>query len=43
MSAPMPAAARSRPAAATGSAWRARVLRADRVVCWIGRLGVGRV
>ncbi|MDF3942337.1 TRAP transporter small permease [Achromobacter denitrificans] len=40
MSAPMPAAARSRPAAATGSAWRARVLRADRVVCWIGRLGV---
>lgn len=40
MSAQMPATAHPRPAAPEGSAWRARILLVDRVVCWIGRLGV---
>jgi len=36
----MPATARTAAQAPEGSPWRARVLRADRIVCWIGRLGV---
>ncbi|MGE8687623.1 MAG: TRAP transporter small permease [Achromobacter sp.] len=40
MNAPMPAPARTRAPASEVSAWRAAVLRADRAVCWIGRLAV---
>ncbi|SSW65094.1 TRAP transporter small permease [Achromobacter agilis] len=40
MGAPLPAPARTRAAASEGSTWRGALLRADRIVCWIGRLSV---
>lgn len=40
MSVPIPAAATASAALQNSTGWRAWVLRADRVVCWIGRLSV---